>query len=270
MLVTLSLYFSSIIFWIVILYIAYFFRERLSKIFQKVKVEKSKGKSIANVLAVVAALASYWISGVLLLSAAVYFVVYKFSPPFINRFLLSRKLQEFDHSFYETLRSIASSLKAGLTLKDAIHVSAISSSPVVAKELNHVLKLYQLGYSIEDALEAMRKRIPTESCNIAIGSMVISSRVGGKLPQALTRIASTIKEREKIEGKLKALTAQGRSQAALLVCAPPLLGLGMYFFDRPKFEILTTTTIGQVLLGVAVFLEVAGILVTHRVMKLEI
>ena len=100
--------------------------------------------------------------------------------------------------------------------------------------------------------------------------MIVSSTLGGNLPRMLIRTTHTIRERQKVEGKLQALTAQGRAQAALLCSAPPVLGLGLYFMDSGKMRLMTETTIGQVLLAVAIVLEVVGIFVTYRVMRLEV
>lgn len=188
----------------------------------------------------------------------------------IANFFEQRRRNEFDREFATTLHSISSSIKAGLSLKESLEVCLDVSNPVVRSEIQHALKLHAVGYSIEDSLDALRTRTPTELCNLAVSSMIISNQVGGNLPQMLVKIVSSIKERERVESRLKALTSQGRSQAAILVAAPPLLGLGMWLFDPSKAAILTSTAVGQILLCLAIALEITGILVTKRVMKLEI
>ena len=119
-------------------------------------------------------------------------------------------------------------------------------------------------------MENLRNRIGTTDSKISFGALIIGSQLGGKLPQILQKIIKTIRERERVEGRLKSLTAQGRSQAAILCAAPPLLGIGLYFYDPGKMSLMTDTLLGQVLLGLAVALEVIGLVVTMKVMKLDI
>jgi tight adherence protein B len=177
---------------------------------------------------------------------------------------------QFDGALSESLDNVSSSLKAGLTLKDALKVSIENCPKAFAVEIEEALKEYHFGTPIEHALDALRLRVKTQNANIAFGAMIISSRLGGKLPQMLKKISLTIRERGRVEGKLKALTAQGRSQAMLLCSAPPVIGIGMYFYDPAKMRLLTDFWAGQILLILAIVLEVVGIVVTLRVMKLEV
>lgn len=178
--------------------------------------------------------------------------------------------ENFELSLTESLSTISSSLKAGLTLKDALLISSQNCPPAFAAEASIAIKEYKLGVPLEDALDHIRKRINTPSANIAFGAMIIGSQLGGNLPEILKRIVVTIRDRERVEGKLKSLTAQGRAQAILLCSAPVVIGIAMYIYDPVKMGYLTSTVIGQFLLGLAIVLEVIGVLVTKKVMTLEI
>jgi tight adherence protein B len=192
------------------------------------------------------------------------------APRIVKKRRQSRYVREFDAALAESLGTVASSLKAGLTLKDSLFVACDNSPPAFAREVSLALKEYRFGLPIEAALDKLRRRVKTPNCNIAFGSMIISSRLGGRLPDMLKQIVRTIRERERVEGKLKSLTAQGRAQAFLLCSAPPVLGIGMYLYDRSKMELLTDYWVGQILLCLAIVLEVVGIFVTAQVVKLEV
>jgi tight adherence protein B len=179
-------------------------------------------------------------------------------------------LQAFDRTLAESLMTVASSLRAGLTLRDALTVAADNCPAPFSTEVGRALKEYHFGTSIEEALESLRHRVGTTDTKISFGAMIIGSQLGGKLPLILKKIVKTIRERERVEGRLKALTAQGRSQAALLCAAPPVLGVGMYFYDTQKMSLLTDTIPGQVMLAIAIALELIGIVVTLKVMKLDV
>jgi len=179
-------------------------------------------------------------------------------------------VEAFDRSLVTSLQTVSSSLKAGLTLQDSLTVAADNCEPVFAEEVGRALKEYRFGVPIEEALDRIRKRVRTSNCNIAFGAMIISSQLGGRLPVMLQKIIGTIRERQRVEGKLASLTAQGRAQAVLLCSAPPVLGFGMYFYDPAMMSLLTDQFIGQIFLVIAILLEVIGIVVTMRVMKLEV
>ena len=192
------------------------------------------------------------------------------APSVVKKRRRVRYIKDFDAALAESLQTVASSLKAGLTLKDSLYVAADNSAPAFANEVARALKQYHFGVPIEQALDNVRQRIQTPNANIAFGSMIISSRLGGRLPDMLKQIVKTIRERERVEGKLQALTAQGRAQAALLCAAPPALGIGMYLYDKQKMALLTDFWVGQILLCIAITLELVGIFVTSRVLKLEV
>jgi tight adherence protein B len=181
-----------------------------------------------------------------------------------------RHIKAFESSLIESLAMVASSLKAGLTLHDSLKVTVHNSPKVFADEISFALKQYRLGTPIEEALDQVRTRVKTPNTSISFGAMIIATQLGGNLPETLTRIVRTIRERDRVEGKLKALTAQGRTQAIILCSAPPLIGVLMYFYDPEKMRLFTSTFIGQVLLVAAIILEVIGIMVTRKIMRLEI
>ena len=182
----------------------------------------------------------------------------------------SKYREAYDLSLQEGLNTIASSLKAGLTLKDSLAVAAENCPAPFSTEAQVVLKQYHFGVPLEEALDELRRRVKTSNNNLAIGALIVGNQLGGNLPSILLRISHTIRERNRVEGKLQALTAQGRTQAFLLCGAPPVVGLGMYFWDPRKMELLTQTTEGQVLLGLAIVLELVGIFVTRRILDLDI
>ena len=210
---------------------------------------------------------------VLLLAGGIFVAIYickNIVPQFLFKFRRARRVKRFDENLADALQHIASSLKSGLTLNRSIVTCVEICDSVVAEEFKVALKEYHLGLSIEESLDGIRQRMPTPSANIAIGAMIVSSRLGGKLTAALQQIAKTIRERQRVEGRLKALTAQGRAQAMILICAPPVLGMGMYYCDTARFSLFFTTFIGQILFGGAIVLEIVGIYVTKRVMRLEV
>lgn len=199
-----------------------------------------------------------------------FFLILIVLPGFLITYRNKKYREAFDKVLAESLMTVSSSLKAGLTLHDSLLVAAGNCPQPFAREVTRCLREYKFGASIEEGMENLRSRIGTTDTKISFGALIIGSQLGGKLPQILQKIIKTIRERERVEGRLKSLTAQGRSQAALLCAAPPVLGVGLFFYDPGKMSLMTDTVLGQILLGLAIALELIGIVVTLKVMKLEI
>ena len=191
-------------------------------------------------------------------------------PLYIARRRVALFQQNFDYALVDALTTVSASLKAGLPLIDALENAAHHSEPAFACMASELVKNYRFGVPIEVGLDRARKQIGTENANISFGAMIIATELGGDLPNILRRLVGTIRERQRVEGKLQSLTAQSRTQAALLTAAPPAFGLFMYLWDPARTKLLVETGTGQILLSIAIALEIIGIFVTKKVMKLEI
>lgn len=199
-------------------------------------------------------------------AAAAYFIAL----PVLRRRRTDRLNDEFDKALADSLQNVSSSLKAGLTLNKTLEIAVENTPEAFAKQIEVCLREYQLGLPLDEALDNIRHRVTTQNANIAFGAMIIGRKLGGPLPQILARIAVTIRERERVQGKLKTLTAQGRSQGAILCSAPILFAVMMRIFAPEKMAMLTSNSVGQVLFGIAIILEVTGIAVTYKMLQMEI
>ncbi len=193
-----------------------------------------------------------------------------FLPRILKRRAVDKFKREFDLELIESLGMVGSSLKAGLPLADALRIAADNGPKRVGGELLRVLRRYRLGLALDAALDELRQRVKTDHTMISFGALMIGHRLGGHIPQILERISDTIRERSRVEGRLAALTAQGRTQAVLLCSAPPLLFLLMGLWDQDKVALLTGTFGGQVILTLATILEICGIVATKKVMRLDV
>lgn len=149
----------------------------------------------------------------------------------------NKKKNEFDNSLGEGLQIVSNSLRAGLTLKDSLKSSLRSAPGPFTAQVEKIIHDINIGIPITEALKKANERIDTPNARLAFGSMIISSRTGGDLPMMLEKIIHTVGQRERIKGKLKALTAQGRMQAILVCSAPPLLFVFMYWYDQSRMEL---------------------------------
>jgi tight adherence protein B len=202
-----------------------------------------------------------------LILAAVIFVVLIFVlPPILVKRARDKLHDEFDKALVDALLSLSSSLKAGLTIQGAFEVAMKSTAPIFAEQAERVVTDSRLGVHIVEWLGRVRSRLPTDNCNMAFGALIIGRQIGGPIPLILARIASTIRERERVEGRLRTLTAQGKGQAKLIFSLPIIIGLGTAIFTPSRWEVMQGTLVGQVFLIVCTILWVIGLFVTMQML----
>ncbi len=273
----LCIYISHLMTWFSIGAIALVFRDRASNFLDVIMEKTSIGATDSKKDQMIGIAASVVIFSLLLLMdlnmifALLCAAITAFVTPTILRKRRFEKYQKaFDASLVESLATLSSSLKAGLTLKDALVVAVQNCPAVFSAEVSRVLKDYRFGLGMDSALDGVRKRVQTPNANIAFGALIIGTQLGGRIPDVLSRIVNTIREVDRVEGRLKALTAQGKAQGTLLCSMPIIITIGLYLMDREKIEYMMTAPVGKLLIGIAVFLEVVGILATIKVMKLDV
>jgi tight adherence protein B len=179
-------------------------------------------------------------------------------------------LDAFDKELVDGLQSLSSSLKAGLTIQGAFEVAAKSTGPIFSQQSDRIIDDIRLGVHIDEALERVRVDIPTDNCNMAFGALIIGRQIGGPLPLILDRISHTLRERNRVEGRLRTLTAQGKGQASLICSLPAVIGIGTYLLTPERMDLMLHKVGGQLMLAAAIFLEFTGIFITLKMLKLEI
>ena len=271
------IYVSHLLTWSSLLMLGIVFRRRVVKMFTYVSEQTSiaetdhdRDRFIGGGMGVVMFSVLLVMDLNILFALLMGFIVFAVTPVILRRRRFALYQKAFDASLVESLATVSSSLRAGLTLKDALVVAVQNCPPVFSAEVARVLKDYRFGKSIDASLDGVRKRVQTQNANIAFGALIIGTQLGGRIPEVLSRIVATIREVDRVEGRLKALTAQGRAQGVLLCSMPIIIGIGMYFMDRDKIEIMMTTPTGKFMIGIVVFLEIVGIAATAKVMKLDV
>lgn len=274
---TIWIYVSHLLTWASILMLGIVFRRRVAKMFTYVSEQTSVGETdqdrdrfIGGGVGVVIFSLLLVMDLNILFALLVGLILFAVTPMILRRRRFTLYQKTFDASLVESLATVSSSLRAGLTLKDALVVAVQNCPPVFSTEIARVLKDYRFGKSIDASLDGVRKRVQTQNANIAFGALIIGTQLGGRIPEVLSRIVATIREVDRVEGRLRALTAQGRAQGVLLCSMPIVIGVGMYFMDRDKIEVMMTTPTGKLMIGVVVFLEIVGIAATAKVMKLDV
>ena len=181
-----------------------------------------------------------------------------------------KRLDSFTTQLEMALRLISSGVRIGLGLRQALAM-VIEEMPDPARyEYRRVIGQTNIGVSVYDALDTLSKRMPSNETMMMARAIRIQSQTGGDLGKILEHLANTIKERRRIQRKIRALTAEGRASAAILSSLPPFLG-GFISLTEPSMgKALFFTAPGHIALVIVCILEGLGIFFLARMLKVDV
>ena len=157
---------------------------------------------------------------------------------FLPRFWLNRRkngrLNGFNKQLPDTITLIANALRAGSSFLQAIELVVRESRPPISTEFGRVIREVNLGLPFDQALENMVRRVRSDDLELMATAISIQHQVGGNLAEILDSIAYTIRERVRIKGEIKTLTAQQRLSGYVVGFLPIALA-GFLFVAAPNF-----------------------------------
>lgn len=186
------------------------------------------------------------------------------------RFFWERRIGVFNDQLVDALNLLANSLKSGLNLSQAIQVLVQESKNPMAQEFALVLSQEKLGLTLDEALEKMLERIPSEDLAIAIHSVLILRETGGDLSETFETIATTIRERRKVSGKIKSMTQQGKLQGLILLLLPFGLGAMLYVVNPPYIIPMVTTQLGWIMIFIMLIFQGVGALWIKKIVNIDV
>jgi len=225
---------------------------------------------LANVAAVVALPAFTLLFTQSTPKAAVAFVLAAAGPPLFLRFYVSRRRKKFSDQLPDMLITLAGSLRAGRSLGQAMEAVAREATDPMGRELRKVVAEVRLGRPLHDTLADAAERIQSPDFKWAVLAMQIQAEVGGNLAELLDQVADTMRERTRMRGEVKALTAEGRASAMMLVVMVPALGGFMALSNWAYMEPLFTTGTGKVLVGICTVMIGGGYFWMNSMTKIEV
>jgi tight adherence protein B len=167
-----------------------------------------------------------WLIVGIIAGALIGVLVALFLPDLYVKMRIKRRLRQFNDALADTIAMLASSLRSGYSLLQAIDLVSKEGSGPIATEFRRVVQEVGLGLSTEAALTNLLRRVPSEDLDLMISAINIQHEVGGNLSQILDSIAHTIRERVRIKGEIRTLTAQGRISGYVITALP--IGLGIF------------------------------------------
>jgi len=149
-----------------------------------------------------------------------------------------RRLSSFRSQLPDTIALLASTVRAGHSLLQAFEQVARESVEPTRSAIDRVVREIGVGASQNEAIERLAARFPSEDLDLIVASINVQHEVGGSLAQSLDDMSETLRERQRIEGDIRALTAQQRYSAYVLALLPIFVAVALYFISRDYIELL--------------------------------
>lgn len=195
--------------------------------------------------------------------------------PFVWVKLMSaQRLKRFNDQILDTLILLSNAVKAGYSMLQAMEMVARESPPPMGKEFGRVIREISLGVTIEESLNNLKDRVPSEELDLMVTVVLIQRQIGGNLSEILDKIAHTIRERSRIIGEIKTLTAQGRISGLVIGGMPFGLGIILYLINPGYISLLWSYEKGWFaswyLIAFGVGMEVLGMLIIMKITDIEV
>lgn len=191
-------------------------------------------------------------------------------PFFIVRSKQSKRQRKFNGQIADALVLMANALRSGFSFLQSMDMVRQEMPDPIAKEFGIALLEMNWGNSTETALLDLAERVKSNDFDLVITAVLIQRQVGGNLAEILSSIAHTIKERVRIKGEIKTLTAQGRISGLIIGLLPIVLSAIIYLLNPGYLNLLFTTEIGLIMLLSAVVAQMLGVLIIRKIISIEV
>jgi tight adherence protein B len=183
---------------------------------------------------------------------------------------ISRRRNAFRDQLPDMLQLIASSLRAGLSLPQALDAVVREESQPAAGEFSRALAEARIGASLEDALDTVAVRMDSVDLRWTVMAIRIQREVGGNLAEVLSQTVATMRERANLRRHVRALSAEGRLSGYVLIGLPLALAAWLFLTDRSYLRPLWTTPFGVLLVIGTAVLFVIGVIWMRAAVKVEV
>jgi tight adherence protein B len=181
-----------------------------------------------------------------------------------------RRLNAFNDQLGDTINLLANSLRAGYSLLQAMETVAKELPAPISVEFARVVREVSLGLSNEQAMNNMLRRIQSDDLDLMITAINVQHEVGGNLSEILEIIGHTIRERVRIKGEIRVLTAQGMISGYVISFLPIALALILYLMNPDYIAAMFQELCGWIMIGVAVTGIITGFIAIQKIVRIEV
>ncbi len=189
--------------------------------------------------------------------------------PFVDM-MYKRRCGKFVEQMVDGLGLMSNGMRSGLSVSQAMGLVAQEMPNPIQSEFNLILSQNKLGVSLEEAYVNLSKRVVADEVEMFVTSVNILKETGGNLAETFDTITVLIRERVKVENKIKAMTAQAFWQGVILMCVPPFMAITLNQTDPEMMQPMFHHPLGWALLSVVVVLEIVAYVVIKKVTTIDV
>lgn len=200
----------------------------------------------------------FWIALDSLIIAVPISVFLVAAPWYLLHRLAERRRRQIEDQLADAMVSLASAVKAGLSLSQALEILASQCPRPISTEFHQMVAEYKMGRPLQRTLTEAKQRLRSENFTLFAAAVLASHESGGRLNETVERIARSVREMQRLQRKVQSETAQARKSAVYMALAPPIILLVYFFVEPDNTMALFTKPAGQLLLITAVVLNLAA------------
>ncbi len=251
-------------------------RSRIARADVKLRVSEYIGLRI--VFAALAGIVVYFLLGRVLLFAIAAVIAGSFIPPIYLAIAARRRLRAFEDQLSQTLNLWVNALRSGYSVLQSMEAIATELPAPVSTEFERVVQEVRLGLSVPQALSNMLRRMPSDDLDLIVTAVNIQREVGGNLAEVLDTISFTIRERVRIKGEIRTLTAQGRLSGWIVSLLPiflafVLLGINADYMSQLWVDLppkVGPIPCGWIVIAIGLIMMGIGIYIIQRIVDIEV
>ncbi|MBN2373057.1 type II secretion system F family protein [bacterium] len=189
-------------------------------------------------------------------------------------FLISLKrksrMRKFERQFPDALEMIARALRAGHAFLGGMRMVAEEFDDPIGGEFKTTVDQINFGVSFQNALKSLAKRIDCPDLKFFTISIIIQKKSGGNLAEILENISMLIRDRFKLRSHIRALSAEGKLSAIILVALPFMIALALSLTSPEYIKVLVTEPVGKKLIAISIFMMFIGIMVMKKIISIKV
>ena len=190
-------------------------------------------------------------------------------PRWVLNFLRKRREKRFTNDFAGAIDVIVRSVKSGLPTGDALKIVAGEFRDPVGSEFKRLVESMKVGVTLEQALKRMFENMPTTEVSFFAIVMTIQQKSGGNLSEALGNLASVLRDRKRLQGKIRAMSSEAKASAGIIGSLPPGVMALVYFTTPGYISLLFTERVGNLMLAGCVIWMSLGIFVMKKMINFK-
>jgi len=190
-------------------------------------------------------------------------------PRWVLGFLTARRRKKFTTEFANAIDVIVRSVKSGLPTNEALRIVARESPDPVGSEFHQLVESLKVGVTLEQALKRMYESMPTAEVGFFSIVMTIQAKSGGNLSEALSNLSGVLRDRKRLQGKIKAMSSEAKASAMIIGSLPPGV-MGIVYVTTPAYiSLLFTERAGNLMLAGCAIWMASGIAVMRKMINFK-